>query len=241
MGSPTAYWGTLPLIRSLSVSGWGALSGRRYQGLRSTLQALAHCLPSKSGEGMATAYQIADAAGLSDRTVRTRLAELEDLGIITWTRGGVIDGRPRPGFFRIVKRKLVALIADAKAALHDKLAKRRDDTAARLSCLRQRAVFKRRNTRKSASSHAETTSSPLTPNGGGPSPRGLHPRSTASPPSAGRTAQYEYAAVEALTRKAAARQTADAAIDALAERRGITDKGQAARAWLKERFARRKR
>jgi hypothetical protein len=70
-----------------------------------------------SGEGEATLFQIACASGYTERTTRAALKDLEALGLIEWDRGGIYRGKPIPSFFRIVKKKLVALIRNARREL----------------------------------------------------------------------------------------------------------------------------
>ncbi|MCI7688936.1 MAG: hypothetical protein MSQ68_00980 [Trueperella pyogenes] len=166
---PTAYWPTPSLIRSLSRVGWGELSGREFQGVRSTLRALADLLPDKSGKGAATAYQISEASGLSERWTRRCLNVLEDMGIIKWDRGGVVDGRPAPSWFTIVKNALVVAIHKAREIATGRRLQHREKTASRLQTLKPRArVF---NSRQSAgsrrSTHAELSASLRPPYGGG--------------------------------------------------------------------------
>lgn len=153
----TAYRPTDSLMTSLSRAGWGDLSGRHMQGIRSTLRALVDLLPHRSGQGLATAPQIADAAGLSERWVRRCLGLLEDAEVITWTRGGVIDGKPAPSYFRISKRVLVALIGGARPMLAAVQRARATKTAARLAGLR---YVKSRGPRNRGSAHAALSASP---------------------------------------------------------------------------------
>lgn len=160
--TPTAYWLTPALLRSLSRAGWGSLAGRENQGVRSVLRAVADFLPDKSAAGRVTALQIAEAAGLSERWTRRCLNILEDLGIIEWYRGGIYNGRAEPSFMRIVKQKLADLIPAARKKRNERAEEYRRETALRISQLRNpRFIF---NGRKNSSSfHAElsTSLSPL--------------------------------------------------------------------------------
>lgn len=155
----TAYRPTDSLMTSLARAGWGDLSGRSMQGIRSTLRGLVDLLPHKSGMGLATAPQIADAAGLSERWVRRCLGILEDAGVITWTRGGVVDGKPCPSYFRISKTLLVALVHGARPVLAAVEAARARQTAARLGGLRKLFV-KSKDPRHRTSAHAALSASP---------------------------------------------------------------------------------
>lgn len=160
--TPTAYWLTPSLLRSLSRAGWGSLAGRENQGVRSVLRAVADFLPDKSAAGRVTALQIAEAAGLSERWTRRCLSILEDLGIIEWYRGGIYNGRTEPSFMRIVKQKLADLIPSARKKRNERAEAYRRETAIRISKLRNpHFIFNGRQ--NSSSFHAElsTSLSPL--------------------------------------------------------------------------------
>ncbi|MEW6894969.1 hypothetical protein V3M68_05465 [Trueperella pyogenes] len=163
--SPTAYWPTPSLIRSLSRAGWGTLGGHSMKGVRATLRALVDLLPDKTGYGTATAWQLAHAAGQSDKWTRGCLKVLEDMGVITWTRGGIIDGRPAPSFFQIVKSALVNLI---KAARHASDTARKDHkkkTDERIATLKPHVtIFNGKRFRRSR--HAEVSANLRPPYGG---------------------------------------------------------------------------
>lgn len=157
MTTPTAWMPTNTLTSSLARAGWGDLSGRSMQGIRSTLRALVDLLPYRSGEGFATAGQIADAAGLSERWVRRCLHLLEDAELVRWTRGGVVMGRPSPSHFRISKSVLVALIGGARPMLAAVQRARAERTARRLDGLR---FVKSQPRRSAVAAHAELSDSP---------------------------------------------------------------------------------
>lgn len=123
----------LPVILdALARAGWADLDGRAAQGVRSVLRGLAALLPHKSATGQATANQIADAAGLKSRQTRDNLQVLEDAELIVWTRGGIIDGRPQPGFIKVNKKALVLLVHRARKELPARLARRAAETAQRV-------------------------------------------------------------------------------------------------------------
>lgn len=128
----TAAWSADRLRDALSRRGWGELDGRANGGLRQVLTALVALLPYESAEGHVTAAQVADGAGMSVKWARHCMARLEDLGIITWSRGFLYQGRPRPGFVRIVKRRLAEIVRGLKDALDERRAQRRIDTHTRL-------------------------------------------------------------------------------------------------------------
>ncbi|HWB38009.1 MAG TPA: hypothetical protein VHA75_18485 [Rugosimonospora sp.] len=166
----TAHAPTPALLRSLQRAGWGPLGGREWQGVRSTLGGLASLLPDRSGEGLATVPQIASTAGLGERWVRRCLGVLEDLGVITWTRGGIDEtGTPVPSGFRIAKRVLLDLIAQARPIRDAAVQAARSATAARLAAAR---FLRRPGKRRRRSDHAalRAGSSPLTGEGASGSP-----------------------------------------------------------------------
>lgn len=114
--APSAWWSTRDLLCSLTRAGWGELAPRSAQGLRAVLGGLVLRLPYKSGQGCATVAQIAAASGRGVRRTADMLAELERRGLIEWRRG-FLDrrtGRRVPGFVRIIKSALVALIKTAR-------------------------------------------------------------------------------------------------------------------------------
>lgn len=151
---PTAAWPLKSLLRSLTVSGWGELAGAENRGARCVLSSLCDMLPDGSGEGLATAWQIAASASYSQRHTRRALHILEDLGIITWTRGGIVDGRPQPSFFRVCKKKLVELIQAAKHTLRERRNAHREETRERCKSFKKTNVFCLRRSR-----HADMASS----------------------------------------------------------------------------------
>src|SRR5699024_151837 len=113
--TPTAHWPLSSLLRSLARAGWGELSGREWQGVRSVLRAVVDSVPDRAGEGHVTEPQVAQRAGLSLRWTRHCLHLLEDLGVIAqWRRGGIVAGRPAPSWLRLSKRALVALVEAAR-------------------------------------------------------------------------------------------------------------------------------
>jgi DNA-binding transcriptional regulator YhcF (GntR family) len=124
------------LIPSLQRASWGDLDGREFQGLRTTLQALVASVNWRSAEGLATTNQIADRAGLTPRWTRRCLALLEDMGLITWRRGCVVEGKARPSWFRVNKKVLVALIDKARPLREAALRIRREITARRIAGIR---------------------------------------------------------------------------------------------------------
>ncbi|MDO4243540.1 MAG: hypothetical protein Q4C85_07255 [Actinomyces sp.] len=110
----TARWPLYLLLDTLKRQGWGPLAGSPWKGLRAVLQGLAARLPYGAAEGSTTIEQVAAAAGYGLRWTRRMLTELEDLGVITWVRGGVRYGQPVPSWFRIDKHMLAQLVQAAR-------------------------------------------------------------------------------------------------------------------------------
>jgi hypothetical protein len=159
VATPTAFWGTPSLVRSLSRAGWGDLAGREFQGLRTTLHALTASLDDRSGQGMVTVAQVAQRAGLSLRWTRRCLHVLEDLGVIAeWRRGYVAGGRVVASWIRLSKQVLVDLVDAARPLREAADAARRRITAARVAGL----AYVRRNRR---SAHGELSAHLPTPSG----------------------------------------------------------------------------
>lgn len=161
-GLPTAAWSLPSLVNALGRGGWGALDGRAGQGVRSVMHALVALLPHKSAEGTLTAAQVADAAGLSLRWVRDRLQLLEAAGLVTWSRGFIDRGKPKPGRIRVNKRLLAQLVRDQRPAMDARRQLRREQFAERLKGIRNPHRVKYRP----LSDRAEL-GSPLPPDGGG--------------------------------------------------------------------------
>lgn len=133
MTTATASWSCDRLVDALARRGWGDLDGPAHAGQQRVLQALVALLPYDSGEGHLTAAQVADAASLSTRWTRHCLHALEARGLIRWRRGWLDAGRPRPGFIRVVKTRLAAMVRAARDALDDRRTQRRATTRHRLA------------------------------------------------------------------------------------------------------------
>lgn len=170
---------THKLVHALAAAGWGDLAGRDLHGVRATLRALSERIPDRSGQGLATAWQIATTSGYSERWTRVCLAYLEDLELIEWTRGTVVNGRPTPSWFRIRREALLALLVPARQLKDEALLALRRRTAARLRGLRVLTI--RRRARLPRSNRAALAAS-LPPNGedSGPSPLSVSTASTSS-------------------------------------------------------------
>jgi hypothetical protein len=174
---PSAYADMPKLMTSLANAGWGELSGRDMQGVRSTLHALVHALPYGSAAGKATAYDIASRAGLSLKWTTRCLHLLEDLGVLEWTRGGIDitnarERKGRPGWFRIIKRRVVELVMLARPLNDEKVRAYRAETLERIRSIktrytRTRLMNQTRGQQKPRSEHVALNGDP-TPLRGGP-------------------------------------------------------------------------
>ena len=172
------------LMTSLANAGWGELSGRSMQGVRSTLHALVHALPYGSAKGKGTAYDIASRAGLSLKWTTRCLHMLEDLGVVEWTRGGIDinnakDRRGKPGWFRIVKTRLVELVMLARPINDENVRAYRAETLERIRSIKTKYTRTRlrnqtRGKHLPRSEHVALSGDP-TPLSGGPG--GAPPRS----------------------------------------------------------------
>lgn len=143
------------LLDRLERAGWGTLAGPELRGVRGVLAALTRQLDPRTGTGKATANQIADRAGYTPRWTRRCLQVLEDLELVEWDRGGIVDGRPTASWFRVSKAGLLALVQLARAAITDTLTRRARDTRARVNRYGLRHTKRRRATRHRRSDHAE--------------------------------------------------------------------------------------
>lgn len=168
VSNPTPFWPVPSLIRSLSRAGWGDLGGHALKGVRATLRAVVDHVSDKSGIGSATAWQLAHAAGQSEKWTRRCLGVLESMGLIEWTRGGIIDGRPQPSWFKIVKRALVDLIHAARPRSREAHAQQAAKTRARIADLPAGVTIFRKENRKQnrRSNHAELSAILHPPKGG---------------------------------------------------------------------------
>lgn len=138
------------LVSKLERAGGGDLTKRQ----RAALRGLSLLLPHGSAAGKATAGQVGRATGYSGRWMREGLADLEDLGLIEWHRGGVLAGVPQPSVFRVAKDALCDLIRRGAAAFALAAERVRQDARARLAGRTYKG--RRRYNRRSA--HAEVSS-----------------------------------------------------------------------------------
>ena len=113
--TPTAKWPTASLMRSLARAGWSDVL-LEDRACRAILRGLVDRYASdESGVAVATLWQIGDAAGYRSKFWISRaLGKLEESGIITWERGGIVRGKHVPSHFTVIKTKLVELIYKAR-------------------------------------------------------------------------------------------------------------------------------
>ena len=178
----TAHAPVFQILAALRRSGWGQLKGAKYRVHRVILDTLVSVSRSQNqdlaGTFTITATQLADQASYSERHVRTALQDLDSWGIITWHRGGIFEGAPKPGWLRINKKTLVVMVHAARPEYDRELNRRRRETRKRLEQFRlntfcepmrkntpsPRAPEKPRNRRKTPNpltgkAHAEMVSS----------------------------------------------------------------------------------
>lgn len=133
----TAY----QLVDALRRAGWGILRGSENRCARALLETLAGTMRSlktdSRGYMTITAAQLADRAGYSERHIRRWLPILEDLKILSWSRGWIEEGKPQPGSMKINKTTLVKYIEDARKEYDEAIIPlRAARTRARLAKLR---------------------------------------------------------------------------------------------------------
>lgn len=133
----TAY----QLVDALRRAGWGILRGSENRCARTLLETLAGTMRTLKTDARGymtiTASQLADRAGYSERHVRRWLPILEDLGLLSWSRGWIEEGRPQPGSMKINKAALVNYVQDARVEYDEAvLPLRAAKTRARLAKLR---------------------------------------------------------------------------------------------------------
>lgn len=146
------------LVRALERAGWGTLAGPEFRGVRGVLAALTRTLDPRSGQGHATAWQIAEQAGYTERWTRRCLVVLEELELIEWDRGGVIEGKPVPSWFRVSKRALLILVSIARQKAGERRAEHQAEVRERVQ---QYSLHRVRKQRKRRPVHAEVISALL--------------------------------------------------------------------------------
>lgn len=148
------------LVDGLASSGWGPLAGPKWRATRQLLQTLAKLARSQHTDrrGVLTmsASQIIEQAGYGETWGRKNLHVLEDLGVIRWERGGIVNARPQPSRIRIVKTALREIRSAAKPSHDDAERRRREAFARRLLTIRNARLVSRRCT----SVHVSVSDSP---------------------------------------------------------------------------------
>lgn len=132
----TAHAPVFQILAALRRAGWGQLKGAKYRVHRVILDTLVSVSRSQNqdlaGTFTITATQLADQASYSERHVRAALQDLDSWGIITWHRGGIFEGSPKPGWMRINKKTLVDMVHAARPEYDRELNRRRRETRKRL-------------------------------------------------------------------------------------------------------------
>lgn len=193
-GAPTSV-----LIGALARSYWGVLDGPEWRAARSVLQSFTLVPCSKQerarfdyeGKVITTATQLQRIVSYSEKWTRIALQTLEEMGVIRWTRGMIVGGKPTSSLLVVVKTKLLELIRFARprsrrideerrdsflTRLADILRRRRGSDGAMRAPEAVRVPSKGRGgvhtndlqTRSCWSLHAEVTASPSTSVGGYP-------------------------------------------------------------------------
>ena len=157
--TPNAGWPVYTLLSRWGRSGWSVLSGRSYQGCRSVLRGLSDAITEARADSKTsvkiTVFQLAERAGLSERWTGYLLGYLEQIGLIVWWRGRIINGKPVPSRITIQRSRLAALVKDAVHVGDKKDREHVADVAARLAKMgTPRFMHKRR------SSHVELDANP---------------------------------------------------------------------------------
>lgn len=127
---------------------------------RQFLQTLAKLARSahtdRRGVLVMSASQIIEQSGYGETWGRKALHMLEDMGVIEWERGGIVDGKPQPSRLRIIKTVLRRIRVAAKPT-HDETERRRSEAfARRLMTIRNAHLVQRR----CRSAHLSASDSP---------------------------------------------------------------------------------
>lgn len=137
------------LVKALEDAGWGPLAGADFRGVQSVLAALTRALDPRSAAGKATVWQISERANYSEGWTRRCLQILEELELITWERGGVVDGKPVPSWFRVSKKALLDLVRSARRHATERLSGQAAAVRGRITGYRLHRTKRRGQTRRS--------------------------------------------------------------------------------------------
>lgn len=160
------------LVDTLARAEWGPLSGAEWRSARTILHTLSRIAweqkTSRSAAVLTTAGQISQRAAYSERWTRVTLQVLEEIGVLEWHRGGIIEGAPRPSVFKVIKSKLVELILCARLSHDAADERRRVATRIRLAQLRKLRIPPQ-YPKRSSPCGSEFDPPPLTGEDGSPS------------------------------------------------------------------------
>lgn len=131
-----AGMGLRRILTALSHIGWGPMRGHEFGCSRAILEALSLMMHAAKADYTAsidtTRLQIAKRASCDPRTVTRCMAWMEDAGVIEWHRGGIVNGVPRAGVVRVVKRVLVEWVLAYRTASDAEDARRNAETRLRI-------------------------------------------------------------------------------------------------------------
>ena len=131
-----AGMGLRRILTALSHIGWGPMRGHEFGCSRAILEALSLMMHAAKADYTAsidtTRLQIAKRASCDPRTVTRCMAWMEDAGVVEWHRGGIVNGAPRAGVVRVVKRTLVEWVLAYRTASDAEDARRNAETRLRI-------------------------------------------------------------------------------------------------------------
>ena len=91
----------------------------------------------------ASLQDISHAAGLSATPCWARIKKMEEAGVIAWTRGTIVDGRPQPSLIKVSMKVLAALVHRSRSTKDARLAARAAETSKRIrETLRMRTLYR---------------------------------------------------------------------------------------------------
>lgn len=132
------------IMNALARVNWGPLRGRAWAYRRMLLETLTLMMREQkadyAAEIITSAPQIATRMGCHEKTVRNCLHDLEDLGLVTYQRGGIWDGKPMPSVIKIVKKKIVSWVLAWRPKNDERLRRLRLETLARIASLKKARI-----------------------------------------------------------------------------------------------------
>lgn len=116
---PSPWMDAWALVNRLARAGWGeGFAVPYFRAARMVLREMSTLMyTSKRGRRGSldiTGPQLADLTGYCEKTARKGLEMLEDLGLIDWWRGGIVEGAPRPSLVTIHKGVLADFVYAAR-------------------------------------------------------------------------------------------------------------------------------